>query len=180
MLLGDIEIRRLIEECGLITDYIDLETQLQPTGFDLTIGKLEEFTGSGVMAFNNNDRVIAPTRPIESYTSLGPDLTTKSKYWRLKGKHVYKATFNETVNIRDVPYPISILSIYRGSMGRNGAETGIGVWDYGYTGKGYSLIKIENPYGMRLYENSRIHQLCFFKATEVSEKYSGQYLRENL
>lgn len=64
MLLGDIEIKRLIEEYGLISDYVDLDTQLQPTGFDLTVADIEEITTRGVIDFDNSKRVIASSKSI--------------------------------------------------------------------------------------------------------------------
>jgi dUTP pyrophosphatase len=51
------EIRRLIEDQGLIREYVDLETQLQPSGFDLSLKEVREFSGSGSADFSNEERV---------------------------------------------------------------------------------------------------------------------------
>ena len=177
MLLGDVTIRRLIEEYDLITDYIDLETQLQPTGFELTIKSVETFTGPGCLDFSNEHRVIAEAEelPWNIWSNKFEDKTIL-----LKPLKVYRLNFNETINLRDIPYPISIVSGRRSSLMRSGIISDIGLWDYGYRGKGQSTIFVANPYGYRLYQNARFHQCFFFKAEKASKIYNGKYLNEGI
>ena len=167
-MLGNIEIRRLIEEHELIKDYIDLETQLQPTGFDFTVKRIEQYINGGSIDFDNSNRLISAS------ISIKKDVNNA---WRLV-PGVYRVRFNEELNIRDIPYPISVISCYRGSVMRNGNYTSLGFWDYGYRGKGECSLNICNPYGFTVYQDARIHQCFFFKATAVSQVYNGEYLFE--
>lgn len=109
---------------------------------------------------------------------MSNDLQNESYYWNLKPNRCYRLKFNEEINIRDIPYPISIISCYRSSMMRNGAPTAIGHWDYGYRGKGQTFLNVINPHGVRIYRDARVHQCYFFKTTDVSHVYNGQYLGE--
>jgi len=176
MLLGDVAIRRLIEEYDLITDYIDLETQLQPTGFELTIKSVDTFVGSGSLDFSNKYRRIPETRGVSWGTKDGEDEPSVF----LKGFKVYRLNFNETINLRTIPYPISIISGRRSSLMRSGIISDVGLWDYGYRGKGQTTIFVANPYGYRLYQNARFHQCFFFKAEKASKIYNGKYLNEGI
>ncbi len=70
-MLNSTEIRHLIEENQLITGYIDLETQLQPTGFDLSLGAILRYKGGGSVDFSNVEREIAPRSPWSPTTRTG-------------------------------------------------------------------------------------------------------------
>jgi len=170
-MIGNEELRHLIEGWGLVTDFIDLETQLQPTGFDLTVKTVERYTSGGAIDFDNTHRKIAESEAIpfvgglvDGYIDLPPG--------------VYRIRFNEKLNLRHLPYPISVISCYRGTVMRNGNYTALGFWDYGYEGRGECSFDIRNPHGFRVYANARIHQCFFFKATKVVGMYDGQYLFE--
>ena len=78
-MLNSAEIRRLIEEQQLVTDFIDLDVQLQPSGFDLSLGEVQAFAGSGSVDFSNEERVIADSRP------LSPDFD--GWYWLPAGSY---------------------------------------------------------------------------------------------
>jgi len=52
VLLNKDEIRALIEEQGLISNYVDLDTQLQPGGFDLTLREVHSFASGGSVDFS--------------------------------------------------------------------------------------------------------------------------------
>ena len=86
-MLNSSEIRRLIEEKQLITGYVDLETQLQPTGFDLSLGSVLGYRGGGSVDFSNVERKIAPTEPLE------PD----EDDWYALGQGCYTVVYNEVV-----------------------------------------------------------------------------------
>jgi len=64
-MLNDQAIRKLVEDEKLITNYIDLDKQLQSSGFDLSLESIEEFLGGGAVDFSNAERVIAETKPIK-------------------------------------------------------------------------------------------------------------------
>ncbi|MGD2200988.1 MAG: deoxyuridine 5'-triphosphate nucleotidohydrolase, partial [Candidatus Bathyarchaeota archaeon] len=83
------EIRFLIEEKQLITDYIDLETQLQPTGFDLSLSKVHTFKGQGGVDFSNIEREIPPKQLLE------PD----EGGWYSLEPGCYTIVYNEMVRI---------------------------------------------------------------------------------
>ncbi|MFB6114991.1 MAG: deoxyuridine 5'-triphosphate nucleotidohydrolase, partial [Candidatus Nanohalobium sp.] len=55
MILNREELRELIEEKGLIQNYVHLETQLTPQGFDLTVDEIHEYQGSGKLDFSNDE-----------------------------------------------------------------------------------------------------------------------------
>ena len=175
MLLGNIEIRRLIENYDLISDYIDLDTQLQPSGFDLTIKTIEEYTSGGAIDFSNKHREIAEGR-------FMPPQVKKDQppFWALEPLKSYRINFNEIVNLRDIPYPISVLSGRRGSLMRSGIMSDVGIWDYGYVGKGQSSIFVGNPKGFCVYENARFHQCLFFPVDKISLAYNGVYQGEGI
>jgi dUTP pyrophosphatase len=177
MMIGDKEIRRLIKEYELITDYIDLETQLQPTGFDLTIVSIHEYKEKGMVDFDNKLRKIPKTKPLVPRFNYD---TLEGYFWHLKPNICYKIFFNEVVNLRDIPYPISMLSGRRSSLMRNGCITGTGQWDYGYRGRGVSSLFVGNPHGLAIKNDARFHQCWFFPVEKISQIYEGQYLDEGL
>ena len=53
-MLNKKEIKQLIEEKNLIENYINLDKQLAPNGFDLTVGKIFEFESAGDIDFTNS------------------------------------------------------------------------------------------------------------------------------
>jgi len=141
-------IYHLITNHQLITHYKNLETQLQPTGFDLTLHHIETYTGPGTADYTNRERVTAPTTPLE------PD----PQGWYSLPPGPYKVVYNETVNM-----PLDLAAL---------------AWDPGYTGRSSSLLTVHNPHGTRLKQDARIAQLIFFKTDEVEKGYSGAYQNE--
>jgi len=63
-LLNREEIERLIEEENLVEDYPNLETQLTPNGFDLTVAGIFEFDTQGALDFSNKERKISKEKEI--------------------------------------------------------------------------------------------------------------------
>ena len=47
------DIKRLIKKANLIENYLDLEVQLTPNGFDLTAAGVFEFDTGGALDFSN-------------------------------------------------------------------------------------------------------------------------------
>ena len=166
-MLNSREIRHLIEEKQLITGYVDLDIQLQPTGFDLSLGAILEYKGLGRVDFSNVDREIAPKMPLE------PD----DEDWYTLEQRCYSIVYNEVVKI---PLYIVAMAKSRSTMLRNGASVETAIWDPGYQGRSSSLLVVNNPNGIRLKRDARVVQLVFFNTEEVPRGYDGIYQGERM
>lgn len=149
---------------GNIEGMIDEELQRQPAGTDLTVDRVERFTGRGKIDFDNTGREIASGRKVN-----------KNK---LNGGEAYRITYNEKIS---VPSNALGLVFPRSSLMRNGCHLVTAVWDPGYEGKGQGLLQVLNPEGVVLEENARVGQIIFVRLEdEVNEGYGGKFQRENL
>ncbi len=163
--LSSDEIRRRILEEGLVRDYIDLETQLQPNGFDCTLKAVARLRGSGRVDFDNSMRELPETEEI------------KFKRWVYLPKGVYRAYLNEVVSLgRD----IMALARPRSTLVRAGVNVLTAVWDAGYTGRSEVGLVVHNDAGVWLSRNARIVQLVFVRLTSETEGYRGIYAGENI
>ena len=160
------EIRRLIKEKSLISDYVDLETQLQPNGFDCTLRKVARIKGHGRLDFDNSERVIPDTEEVEF-----------SDDWVFLEKGYYRAYINEVVRI---PEDMMALARPGSSLIRAGANILTAVWDAGYIGRSEVGLVVYNEDGIWLKRNARIVQLVFFRLDSETEGYSGIYRGENI
>lgn len=168
MVLNRKEIEKLINEKGLIRDYIDLETQLTPGGFDLTVAQIFAFSSPGALDFSNKERKL----PV--YKELKPkkkNLKDKYGWWHLK-KGAYKVRINETFNL---PNDLVGLAFPRSSLSKMGAFTHTGAWDAGFRGAVEFILVVENPKGIKLKQNARITQLVFISMDEIDQGYRGIY-----
>jgi dUTP pyrophosphatase len=165
--LNSSEIRLLVEEKQLISGYIDLETQLQPTGFDLSLAAILGFKSRGSVDFSNVEREIAPSEPLE------PD----DEDWYCLKQGCYTIVYNEVVKM---PLDIVAMARSRSTMLRNGASVETAIWDPGYQGRSSSLLVVSNPNGIRLKRDARVVQLVFFGIEEVQNGYAGIYQRERM
>lgn len=167
--LGREALRRLIlGDPPLLSDWLDLEQQLQPNGVDLTLREVGAFGGRGVVARDNMDRRLPEVRPLpfgdDGYLDLAPG--------------PYHILYNEVV---DLPHNLMALGRPRSSLGRCGVTIHSAVWDAGYRGRSTSLLVVANPAGFRLERDARVLQLVFFGLGEaVTEGYRGTYQGENL
>jgi dUTP pyrophosphatase len=166
-MLNSSEIRRLIEERRLITEYVDLEKQLQPSGFDLSMGEVHLYEDSGRVDFSNEERAIAPSEP------LRPD---RDGWYHLRSG-CYTVVYNEVVRM---PLDVAAIARTRSTLLRNGATVETAVWDPGYRGRSSSLLVVHNPHGIRLKRNARVAQLVFFRIKEVDEGYRGIFQDERV
>lgn len=142
---------------------IDEEIQSQPAGTDLTVGKVERFTGAGRIDFDNTSREIAPGENVSGE--------------KLEGGEAYRVTYNEKIS---VPKNAIGLVFPRSTLMRNGCHLVTAVWDPGYEGRGQGLLQVMNPAGIVLEENARVAQMVFFRLDEAArEGYSGTYQGEN-
>lgn len=160
-------IRDEIEHCELITGFIDLDTQLQPNGFDLTVEEIFEFhpKPENLISF---DKKLIDERETIFFGGLYSHI--------LLPKGVYKFKVNETLKIP--PYACAVTT-QRSSVMRMGNLCNVGFWDAGYHGSGYSILVVNNP--VRVFKNARLIQIYFMDLDDVTELvYNGKYQGENV
>ena len=166
-MLNKLEIKQLIEQEKLIENYINLDKQLTPNGFDLTVEKISEFESAGALDFSNNERILPQGKEVQPQKLKPAD---KYGWWHLK-KGAYKVKTNEVINM---PNKLVGLAFTRTSVLRMGAFTQNGAWDAGFKGKSEFILVVENNYGVKIKENARIIQLLFLRVEET-EEYNGIY-----
>ena len=153
----------------LIEKLIDLNTQLQPNGVDLTIKQVDKIMDAGFIDFWSKERKLSETEKIEfdddwAFLSPGP----------------YKILFNEIVHL---PKDIMAIGAPRTSLIRCGVTVETGFWDAGYEGRSESLLTVVNEKGFHVKKNARILQIVFVKLSKkiaVGSGYEGIYQSENL
>ncbi len=162
------DIHRLLQqEPPLIEGYIDLETQVQPNGIDLTLREVALLQTSGKIAASDSQRLVSDLAPLV-FDGLGfIDLMPGA----------YIITYNEIVHL---PNNVMALARPRSSLLRCGVTVNTAVWDAGYSGRSQSLMVVYNPQGFRLQRNARIVQLVFLQLTRETEGYHGAYQEENI
>jgi dUTP pyrophosphatase len=168
MTLNREELRELIEEKGLLQNYIHLETQLTPQGFDLTVDEIHEYQGSGKLDFSNDEREIPDSEPIQPEKK---DPEDEYGWWKLD-QGTYKVVMNEKV---DIPNDLAGYAFPRSSLLRMGVTIENAVWDSGFTGTGSFKISVDNPEGVEIKENARVNQLVFERVDQTEEGYNGKY-----
>ena len=162
------EIERLLRrEPPLIEGYTDLQTQMQPNGFDLTLREVAMPQAAGVIGVSDSQRYVPNLAPLLFDGLDRIDLITGA----------YVVTYNEVVHL---PKDIMALARPRSSLLRCGVTVDTAVWDAGYSGRSQSLMVVYNPQGFRLYRNARIVQLIFFGLTGETDGYRGAYQGENI
>jgi len=166
-MLNATEIRALIEEEGLVFGYVNLEKQLQPSGFDLSLAEVRCFKGGGSVDFSNEGRRIAETEPLKP---------SKEGWYELP-QGCYTIVYNEAVKM---PLDLAAIARTRSTLLRNGATVETAVWDPGYQGRSSSLLVVSNPSGIRIKANARVAQLIFFKTGEGGLGYDGIFQGERL
>ena len=162
------DILRLIrQKPPLVEEYINLDEQVQPNGFDLTLREIAMPQSSGRITASNSQRVIPDLAPLV-FDGLGfMDLMPGA----------YIITFNEVVNL---PKNVMALGAPRSSLLRCGVTVHMAVWDAGYSGRSRSLMLVYNPHGFRVQKNARMAQLVFFQLADETEGYNGAYQGENI
>lgn len=158
------EIRERIGE-GLIREFIDLETQLQPNGFDCTLRGVKKLKSAGKIDFSNAERVISETDEIEF------------DEWIFLPQGVYRIVLNEVVKLGN---DIMAIGKPRSSLLRCGVSIETAVWDAGYEGRSEVLAVVHTEHGIWLKKNSRVIQLIFIRLCSRTHSYSGTYKFENL
>jgi len=166
--LASSEIIRLIQASPpLVTEYLDLEAQVQPNGFDLTLRGIDVLQTPGTLAVSNAERVLPVTTPLVfdglGYIDLPPG--------------AYRITFNEVVNL---PRDLMAIARSRSSLLRSGVVVPSAVWDAGYSGRSESLMVVYHARGFRVQRGARLLQLVFMTLNGETEGYQGVYQGENL
>ena len=166
--LSGADIHRLLQKKPpLVADWIDLEQQVQPNGFDLTLREIAMLQSPGKIAVDNRQRVVSDLAPLV-FDGMG-------SIELMPGTYV--VTFNEIVHL---PNNIMALATPRSSLLRCGVTVNTAVWDAGYSGRSQSLMVVYNTQGFCLQRNARIIQLVFLTLTQETEGYRGTYQRENM
>jgi len=167
MILSSEEIKQRILNEKLVENFIDLETQLQPASFDLTLDEIYLLTSSASIDFTNQERKLPNYKKIEFNND-----------WIELNQGIYLISFNEIVNI---PNDLIAFVRPRSTLVRSGATIFSSLWDPGYSGKSNCLLVVLNENGIKLKKNARIAQMVFFKLSSPANKtYSGVYQREGL
>jgi dUTP pyrophosphatase len=152
---------------SLIAQGPNLQEQVQPNGFDLTVAEIAVIRSSGTIAVSNSQRVISGLEPLimdsDGFFSLSP--------------RSYVITFNEIVSL---PKDVMALGQPRSSLLRCGVTVNMAVWDAGYSGRGQALLTVFNPHGFRLQKDARVAQLVFIQLAAETEGYNGKYQGENI
>ena len=163
---------RLLEllhsEPPLVEGMKDVSIQVQPNGIELTLKEIHSIKGMGTVDFDNSERVIPESIPLQ----FQPD------GWIELEEGIYKILFNEIVNI---PKDTAALATPRSSVIRCGATLETAVWDAGYRGRSECLLVVFNKDGLRLQKDARVIQLVFYSMESAVDKgYSGRYQNENI
>ncbi len=160
-------IRLLEQQPPLVEGFVNLDEQVQPNGFDLTLREIALPQSSGRIGVKDSQRIVSDLAPLV-FDGLGfIDLVPGA----------YIITYNEIVHL---PRNVMALGAPRSSLLRCGVTVHTAVWDAGYSGRSQSLMIVYNPQGFRLQRNARIMQLVFLQLTQETEGYQGAYQGENI
>jgi len=158
------EIKRMILEDKLIENYVDLDLQLQSVGFDVTVHKIYELKGFGLIDFDNSERKRPEYREVEF---------ENDRVFLSEGSYVVE--INEIINL---PNNIMAIVYPRSTLVRCGATIASGIWDPGYRGRGKLCLFVGKQ--LFLKKNARIGQMIFIKLEKETKGYLGFYLNEGL
>lgn len=147
----------------LVRGYVDLASQLQPNGFDLTLAEVAAFTEPGVIGETNAQRRLAGVEP----TPFGADGLVHLE------PGPYRITFNEVVSL---PLDVMTIGQTRSSLLRSGVAVHGGLGDAGFRGAYQALMVVYHPGGFTVARNARLLQIAFFRlAQPVTEGYQGRF-----
>ena len=152
----------------LLEDFLSLEAQLQPNGFDMTVRDVAQLINPGAVGAEDSSRVLSESEIMK----FGPD------GWLLLEPGPYLVTFNEVVNL---PLDVMALGRPRSSLLRSGVSIHTAVWDAGYHGRSQALLVVYHPDGYRVQRNARLMQIiCLQLETAASQGYQGRFQSENI
>ncbi len=140
------------------------EDNIDCSGLKLTLAEVFVTASQGVLGVDE--------RSLPEYRALEPG---HDGYFYLD-KGAYVIRYNEYVKI---PRDTIALAIPRSSLLRMGVTLFTAVWDPGYEGRGYGLLLVENPHGVKLQKGVQVAQLVYIRMEEESMKpYRGVYYGE--
>ena len=152
----------------LIAEYLSLEEQIQPNGFDVTLSSVHTLDTPGRIGKEQNDRNTSETSPLE--------FDKEDRLHLPQGS--FLITFNEIVSL---PVDLMALGRPRSSLLRSGVAIHTAVWDAGYSGRSQALMNIYHPGGYNIQKNARVMQLVFiWLDSPTQQKYDGRYQGENI
>lgn len=168
--LSKSQIRALVRiKPPLIEEMIDINTQLQPNGVDLTVKRIEKIVGAGCIDFSNKERKLSETVELD----FDGD-------WLFLPTGPYKVLFNEVIHL---PKDTMAIGAPRTSLIRCGVTVETGFWDAGYEGRSESLLVVFNEKGFYVKKNARILQLVFIRLSKKiagGSRYMGIYQSEHI
>ena len=158
----------ILGDSPLISGFDDLEEQLQPNGFDLTLQEVRELNSGGYMGKGPNRRLLSSSN-ILAFDNQG---------WVQLNPGSYLITFNEICHL---PLDLMALGKPRSSLLRSGVTINTAVWDAGYKGRSQSLLTVLNPNGFGVQQNARLLQLIFIRLEHTTVRgYQGNFINENI
>ena len=179
-ILGSAKIKEMITEGFLVKDYLNLEEQLQPAGFDLTIKRIQRPMTSGMI--KKNSKILPDMVDIMPLDIMrlkdGKDIEggeTLFGWFLPQGS--YLAFINEEINL---PKGIASICIQRSSLARSSTFHPTSFWDPGYNGKGTVALLVDNECGMYLEKDARAVQMIFYTVVGEAFEYNGNYQKENI
>lgn len=151
----------------LISNYINWENQLQPSGFDLTIDKVFENSSSGKIFAE-----IGINKPPVQREMI----CDNNNFFFLKKGH-YVVLLNEVVCL---PNNIVGFGHTRSTLVKYGGYIANGLWDAGFHGRSRIGLNIVNEKGLMIQKNAIIMQMSFHELTGESKgfKYNSLYEKE--
>ena len=166
------EIIRLIQEENLIQNYVDLQTQLNDHGFDVTADKIYKLSGYSVIDFANELRSLPRYEELEFKKTVIREKEVEAVFLD-PGRYVV-----ELREIVKLPKDICAVVLPRSSLTRSGVSIESALWDAGYHGKGVLSMTVMNS--TVLVKNARIGQMIFLKLSRSVEGYNGTYQFERI
>jgi len=161
------ELRAALAADPPLVEGVELASQLQPTGVDLRVDRVQRLTSPGLLGAADNVREPAARE----------DVVPDADGWWSLAPGAYVITYKEKVNI---PLDLVAFSWPRSSLPRSGVAIHGAVWDPGYSGRGEALMVVQNARGFRLQRGARVLQIVFFRlSSATADGYRGRYHGEN-
>jgi len=165
MMLTDITLHALMDD-ERVSGLIDPNVQIQQSGIDLTLKKVEAFLNDGipgVLDFDNSNRLLPRMLEIP--------FDEEDKVFLRPG--VYRVNLDPCIPI---PETAMGFAMPRSSLARMGCGIQSGFWDAGYVGDSTVVLMVFNPSGVILYRGARLAQLALVRTEgTVKSLYSGIY-----
>lgn len=165
-ILIDSEISELCKgDTPLLSNFVDWEHQLQPSGFDFTIAGISMPTGGGIIRAEIGRNVLAKREQINC---------DSEGYFHLS-KGYYTVEFNEVVRL---PVDVMAVAYTRSTLIRYGGQIVSGVWDAGFHGKSYCGLAVNSPEGICVQHNAMLMQMVFVRLSGESAGFQFNHLHK--